>query len=136
MLIPLYVVVSKVVRPVASSMWFVVSSSSWHTTWSLLACCLSLPRSGCLWSVVQNIRTLDNGRALYVYGGAAGANDELAAKGTGHDLKGAVSYLNYFQTRAALSPDAYKAMGPSVNRVPMQVWLQLAHSMSHNHTDA
>lgn len=35
----------------------------------------------------------------FIYGGSRGANEELAAKAAGHDLKGAVQYLNFFFNR-------------------------------------
>jgi hypothetical protein len=78
-------------------------------------------------------------RKLYVYGGVGGANDELAMKAAGHDLKGAavrgrvlavffslphththtagaVNYFNYFHSLRTTE----KALPRSVPRGPMQ----------------
>jgi len=60
--------------------------------------------------------------ALYVYGGTLGRKDEYASKGAAHDLKGAMNYLAYFRSLAALNPDAQRALPRDVIRVPMQVY--------------
>jgi hypothetical protein len=52
----------------------------------------------------------------YIYGGMGGSNDEYAAKASGHELKSAINYFNYFQSLASQD----RAIPRHVVRVPMQ----------------